>query len=202
MKTGRLTQITGILALLMMLALPARANLISLNPSALTASLGQAVAVDIQIDFADLTVGGAFDVLYDPTALQFSSFDYNADFLMMAGDPAFSLPPDNCFVDGSTSGGCNVGDGEVNGISIGNFFGIIGQHTIGTLVFETLEGGMTMLQTTATDDLLGGFFSADGFSPLPVDFDGAMVRVSEPWALWLMIGGLAMGGMGLRRQKG
>ena len=202
MKTGRLTLLAGLLALLVALALPARANLISLHPSALAVSQGQAVMVDIRIDFADLTVGGAFDVLYDPMNLQLSSFDYNAGFLMAVGDPAFSVPPDNCFVDGSPSGGCNVGDGEVNGISFGNFMGISGQHTIGTLVFDTLKAGQTLLQTAATDDLLGGFFSADDFTPLPVDFDGAMVRVSEPLALWLMMGGLMMAGLVQRRRIG
>src|SRR5262245_64951073 len=106
----------------------AQAHVISLDPIGQKVVVGDTFSVDINIFFSEATIGGAFDLFYDPTHVEFVSFDFDDFFFNNVSDPAFDHVPDNCFADGAPFGGCNVGDAELNAIGFGNFDGVFGSY--------------------------------------------------------------------------
>src|SRR5262249_16376257 len=113
-------------AALWMTSLGAGANVIALDPIGQKVGLGDTVEVQITSFFGEARIGGAFDLFYDPTQLEFVSFAFDDHFFNDVSDPAFDHAPDNCMTDGAPFGGCNVGDPELNAIGFGNFDGISG----------------------------------------------------------------------------
>lgn len=92
---------------------------------------GDALLFDVIIDFTDEpTIGGGFDIVWDPTALSFEQLHYN-----LVGDPSFGRPPD-------------FFNNTLNSWGFGAFEGISGVHIMGTLEFSVLP---TMGLTTELD---------------------------------------------------
>lgn len=192
MLTKKLLPLLTALALTTIVS-TASANVISFGTPAQEVGVGATVTFDINMDFINSTVGGAFDVFYDANVLAYVSFEFNATFLATVADPDFAIMPDNCFSDGSAISGCSVGDAELNGIGFGHFDGLSGQHTIGTLTFTALQIGVAAITMANNDSPWEGFFSADDATELLVLYGPAKVHVVPvPAAVWLMISGLGL----------
>lgn len=203
MKTGIVFRSAATLILLLGLMSTVRANSISLVPGSNDVTVGSQVSVDITLLLTDSVLGGGFDLKYDPAILGFVSFDYDMTFLTTVADPFLSPIPDNCFADGAMFGGCAMGDGELNGLGFGSFMGITGTHTIGTVVFEALSAGASMLTMMDNDLSLGGFIDFPLGAPIALDFQGTTINTQAPAAVpvpgngWLMMIGLV--GLLMRR---
>lgn len=174
----------------------AGAATITLMPATQTVTQGDPVTITAHMDFTgEATLGGGFDVFFDPSVLSFVSHTYNASL----GDPLLRRNPD-------------ILTGEINGLSFGDFGGPTGPALVVTLVFNTLSATSTLvsLNVNGADGPdgagePGGFLSAIApFGPQAVSFTGAAVNITPvplPAAGWLMLGGLgALVGMA-RRQK-
>jgi hypothetical protein len=187
-------------ATLWMASAGAHANVISLSPIGQTVGLNQMVSVDISAFFAESTVGGAFDLFYDASKLEFVSFDFDDHFYNDVSDPAFDHAPDNCYTDGSPFGGCAVGDAELNAIGFGNFDGISGDNLVATVMFRTIGTGTSALTMAVNDAPFEGFYSAVTGLPMTVYYNSAKIVVTPvPAAAWLLASALGLLGLGRRR---
>jgi hypothetical protein len=181
-------------------SLGAHANEISLGPVDQSVGIGDVFSVEISMSFEEATVGGAFDLFYDPTQLSFVSFEFDSEFFNDIADPAFNHVPDFCFTDGAPFGGCDVGDPELNAIGFGNFDGISGDHLVATVFFQALARGTSLLTMAVNDAPFEGFYSAETGLEMDVIYNGASVQVVPvPAALWLLVS--AVGLLGARRQR-
>ena len=178
----------------------AQANVISLAPVGQSVGVGDVFSVQISMYFTEATVGGAFDLFYDPTQLSFVSFEFDETFFNDIADPAFAHVPDDCFTDGAPFGGCEVGDAELNAIGFGNFDGIVGEYLVATVLFQALAPGSSQLTMAVNDAPFEGFFSAVTGLEMEVNYNSAKVQiVPVPAALWLFLS--APGWLGIRRQR-
>ena len=178
----------------------AQANVISLAPVGQSVGVGDVFSVQISMYFTEATVGGAFDLFYDPTQLSFVSFEFDETFFNDIADPAFAHVPDDCFTDGAPFGGCEIGDAELNAIGFGNFDGIVGEYLVATVFFEALAPGSSQLTMAVNDAPFEGLFSAVTGLEMEVNYNSAKVQiVPVPAALWLFLS--ALGWLGIRRQR-
>lgn len=177
-------------ATLLMFALSSvQAASISLTPANTNVSVGGLFNLDVSIDFSDdATLGGGLDVLYDGTALAFQSFTFGTTTLDL--DPAFSRIPDEL-------------PNKLEGLAFGNFNGLT-VGIVGTLTFQALTAGNSLLSMAVTIPSKGGdFVSANTFDVQSVTFNGANVNASAvpvPAAAWLFGSGL-LGLVGIMRRK-
>ena len=168
-------------------------NMISLTPVAQEESLGETVLVTLQMQFDEATLGGGVDLLFDPSVLDFVSFEFDPG---LGDDPIFRLTPLS----------------PINGnrlvLGFGDFNGIAGSRPIGAVTFDAVGLGVASLSTSANVQPAGPFVSAA--SPLElllVQFEGSTVTVvPEPSTLGLLIlgsGGLVILGSkdGARRTR-
>jgi hypothetical protein len=177
----------------------AQANVISLDPIGQFVGVGQTFSVEISAFFEEATVGGSFDLFYDPTQIAFVSFEFDEHFLNDVSDPAFAHVPDNCFTDGAPFGGCDVGDAELNAIGFGSFDGISGLNLVATVIFQAVGTGVSQLTMATNDAPFEGFYSAVTGLPMDVKYNVAdVVVVPVPAALWLLLSGLGL--LGVRRR--
>lgn len=142
---------------------------------------GDTLFFDVVIDFTDEpTLGGSFDIAWDPAALSLEQLLYNP-----VGEPNLSTPP-------------SVLDGRLQRWSFASasIDGISGVHVLGTLEFLVLP---TMGSTTTIDFSCSGFqqctfVSADDFvTTVPVDYQSAEIsRVPVPAAGLLLASALVM----------
>ncbi len=137
---------------------------ITLSPELQGVSIGNVVTIDISMDFSsDPTIGGGFDVFYDSSLLSFGSFVFDSS---LGDDPAFR------------SIGTDDGFGEIDGIGFGEFMGLSGPATIGTLTFTALDVGLAGISLAETDNgFVGGFYSATTYGSQTVTFGGATVNI-------------------------
>ncbi len=178
------------LVVLFFLSAMAQASTISLSlNTAEPIHVGDDVSLDLNMDFRDeATVGGGIDIFFG-TNMQFVSFDYNPG---LGDDPAFRLPFD-------------AKAGEVSGLSFGNFGGLSGPSTVGTLILKTLSPGPVNLTLAESIASVGGFFSVNSTPQDPVftgvSFDIQPNPVPLPGAVWLMLSGLGLIRIHYRNQK-
>ena len=162
---------------------------LSFSSASVTANVGDLITLDVLMDFTgDPTVGGGTDIFYDASVLSFQGFDFGTTTLSL--DTDFNRTPD-----GLTN--------ELEGLAFGNFGGLSGPGTIGTLTFQAIAVGDITLSMAVTDNLLAGgdFTSATTFGPQVVSFGTADVSiVPVPAAVWLFGSGL-IGLVGVARRK-
>ncbi len=157
----------------------AQASTVSLIPASPTVIQGDAIVLELNVDFSDdPTLGGGLDIFYDPALVSFVSYDADPG---SGSDPAFSRDPDD------------QGD-KLEGLAFGNFNGISGPVRIGTLTFDTLAAGTAMFGIDVTSNMLvGGFVSSVTFGSQMPEFVGATVEIKPvpvPAAIWLFGSGL------------
>ncbi len=116
---------------------------------------GETVTLNVVIDFSEHaqgTLGGGFDIQFEPTALQFVNW-LSAE----TGDPAFRRAPD-------------VSRGLLESGAVAEFNGLSQEVSliIGTVEFQVLEGigANTQVSISSTGGVGGPWVSVDGTSIL------------------------------------
>ncbi len=154
---------------------------------------GDPVQMDLWMDFTgDATIGGGVDVTYNHAMLGFVSWTLNE---ALGSDASFTRDP----VEGM---------GLLDGIGFGNFGGLGGggQTLVGTLQFVTLGTTGLALVDLAEDagGAAGEFYSASSYNLQSPGFVGAEVIINAvplPAAVWMLLGGLGILGVGSRRKS-
>ena len=142
-------------------------NVVRLTPATSSVELGSTnVALDLEIDFTDVTTGGGVEVTYDATRLTFISFTFSGDT-----DPAFDSGP----APGETAQPLVVGAGW---FIVSPPFGVSGLHTIGTFLFEAVGAGSAAVTTSESPSSPGPFFGPGPGTPLLVNYEAAAVDVA------------------------
>jgi hypothetical protein len=156
-------------------------NAVTLMPHVQSIELeDSSVTVDLEIDFADVTVGGGVEVTYDATRLRFVSFEFQAEQSFLLTGPALR----------EVAQPLEIGNGWM---IFAPPFGVSGLQTIGTLTFTPMAEGEAFVQTAPSLISPGPFYPPDGASPLTVMFGGATIVVPEPgFATGLAIGGVLL----------
>lgn len=193
----RTVALDALLVLLVGLSLvPAAAaqNRVQLTPAQSTANAGALdIALDLQIDFAEITLGGGVEVSYDATRLEFVSFTFS-------GDPNFGLTGP---ADGDPTQPIEIGAGWA---IFGPPGGVTGLHTIGTFRFRAIGSGSAAISTAASPTFPGPFFSPSSGGPMVVLFESATIQVAPAavpaWnALARLICGALLCLIGIRRMS-
>jgi len=174
--------------ILMGLLSSANAASISLVPTSAVdgVSAGDIVSFDVVADFSDVpTLGGGFDIVFDSSALAFSSLTNN-----QVGDPAFGRDPD-------------ILDGLLESWAFANFNPLSGILAVGSVSFEVLGGfTSTTVGTSATNGIGGPFVDGNDFiSIIPVEYSSVTVtsQIPVPAAVGFLLSGLgALFGFGRR----
>ncbi len=120
------------------------ANAASINFSSpsMTANVNDIITLDVLMDFTgNPTLGGGTDIFYDSAVLSYQSFSFATTSLTL--DPAFSRTPD-------------ILSNKLEGLAFGNFNGLSGPGTVGTLTFQVIASGNTTLRMAETTSALGG----------------------------------------------
>ena len=149
---------------------PVQAAKVSLTSAVNFVTLGEKFSLDLVINFSDrATLGGGVDINYDSEFVDFLGFDFNSDFLSIT-DPLLTCP-----------GGANActpidQTDKVENIIFGNFSGIGGVHTVGTLNYQLNSLELTSIFPFLTTASGGPFVPAIANRPMPVLFTGVNLR--------------------------
>ena len=171
-------------------------NIIGLSPVSQSAEEGSDFAIDIFMDFDEVTIGGGFEVTFDSSELTFLTFRFDQNFtanfgMMSPADGETDQPLEIAFgwLDFSGGGGPTV------------------PTTVGQLTFRA--GGpspLTMVMMTPSGSNPGPYYSPGNSSPLlAVEFGSVAVAVvalpaivPEPESGLLLVAGLI--GLAVSRQ--
>jgi len=165
-------------------------NMIRLDPPLQAAEFASpTVDIVLELDFAEVTVGGGIEITWDAAIFAFDSFTFAAD-------------PELVIMDGHPDGG---GNPQTQPAEIGAGWlvlappnGISGLRTIGTLSLSPVMVGRATIATTGSASNPGPFFPPGvGMPPLSVSYEGATVYVvPEPGiAIGLLFGVALLGAL-------
>lgn len=168
---------------------------VTMLPAVQDVNQGGPFSIDLAYDFTDGILGGGIDISFDDTALNYLSFSWDPTFLTKI-DLGFSSAP----VDNSTGV-----IGALDGWNFGNFAGIFGTGTIGSINFEvdSLAALGNTFIAMAESVSSGGWFDAVTFGQITPTLTGANVNVNVvpiPGTLLLLGSGL-IGLVGLGRSR-
>jgi hypothetical protein len=146
-------------------SISAAQNLVRLNPTQSTTDVGAPdVALELEIEFLDVTVGGGVEITYDASLLEFVSFTFSQD-------PNFGLLGPG---DGDPAQPLEIGAGW---FTVEPPRGVSGVHTIGTLLFRAIGNGVASVSTSESPISPGPYFSASSSTPLLVSYHSAAVNI-------------------------
>ena len=168
-KTFKRTVFTGLLFFCCSV-IPVQAAKVSLTSAVNFVTLGEEFSLDLVLDFSDqATLGGGVDINYDSDFVDFLGFEFNSDFLLIS-DPLFTCP--------SGTNACTPIDqaDKVENIVFGNFAGIGGVHTVGTVSYELNSLELTSIFPSITTASGGPFVSSVTNLPMNVNFSGVNLR--------------------------
>lgn len=182
MNSRRHARLTALIVLACVANMASAAS-VFITPATSTAVPGQSRSLEVWMDFDEIILGGALDVVFDPEVLTFESWTAEA-----LGNPDFLTEPHTL-------------DGRINGIAFGDFqTGITGQMLIGTIAFAVSQNAGIGLTSVIPGPVFGcacgpDFVEFGTFFALSPDYAGADVstvvsNVPAPAALWLLSGGL------------
>lgn len=158
---------------------------VSLSPTTIRVGVGDSFTVQVVYDFSDdPTVGGGFDIKYDPAAFSLTSFSFITGATM---SPIFRLP--------------DLSPGSLFSAAYGNFTPITGPLAIAEMTFVLLDGtGDLRIDIGGTVGPGGPFVRAsDATAQVPDFFDARVKVVPIPAAVWLF-GTALVGLLGMRRR--
>ena len=140
-------------------------NLVRLNPTQTTTGVGASdVALELEIEFSDVTVGGGVEVTYDALLLEFVSFTFS-------NDPNFGLLGP---ADGDPTQPLEIGAGW---FAAEPPLGVSGVHTVGTLLFRAIGNGVASVFIRESPISPGPYYSASSSTPLVVSYNSAAVNI-------------------------
>lgn len=159
---------------------------------ALIARVGDILAFDVIADFTDApTIGGGFDVIFNPNALSFVQLDLN----ITCNDPDCQC---------GAWGGCDVLADRIESWSLASFTPIATVLNLGSVTFEFIghDFSRPFLHTGPTAGIGGPFISGEDFvSIIPVTYNEILLApVPLPAGAWLLLGALgALAGVGPKK---
>jgi len=178
MGTGVLCRVVCLAAAASLLAARARAlDVVSFTAPSGDIAKDQVVEVMVGFDFADYTLGGGFDLSFNPAVFAFQNFTFDSG---LGDDPAFRLQP----AYGATTGPFTL--------AFGSFSELTGTKTVGLLELIAqkalvLGPGGVLLGAADNVNPAGPFVDGTG-TPLAVSYLGLTGTVPEPSALLLFAG--------------
>lgn len=179
-----------------------QASTLSIETSTSTVNLSDIITLQIMMDFTDdATLGGGFDILFDPNLVSYIPKSYLTD-PTLGSDPDFTRDDDPSVLDASKL--VEVQFDRLVGAAFGSFSGLSGPSVVGSLSFVADTAGTAMFSVSAsTSSSVGGFFSANTFDEQFPNFTGTAVTISGipiPATFWLFGSGL-LGLVGIARRS-
>ncbi len=156
------------------------------------AAVGETVSLDLAMDFDDTTIGGGFQVDYDPSVLQLVDFVF--DDRGLGDEQAFRCSP-------ATRRCTARGGAHRVPVGFGRFDGLTGARPIGHLRMRAIGEGASAVEIVP-HATTGPFVDLTG-APLAVTSDELTVRVvPEPaFATALVAGSIACAAFRRRRSR-
>lgn len=171
-----------VIATLVLASSATASDIISFDaPGVTSVQQGQLLNVTVGFDFADLTLGGGFDLDFSASLFAFKKFDFD---LNLGDDPAFRSKP----ADNQSSGPFTI--------AFGNFSGLTGVKTVGILQLLSMQdlilGAGPVLVSGRDNTLPTGPFVDGSGGTLPVQYAGLRgSAVPEPGTALFVGMGLA-----------
>ena len=149
------------------------------------------VLIEVRIVFDDPTVGGGFELNYDPALLEFVDFTFESDpqMLFQTAPPA-----------GSTSRPLVFGAGW---LIFADPFGVVGERGLGVLRFRPVGPGEATLDLRSSSLTPGPFYPPSSGGPLNVDYLDAQITIvpESGFTSLAACGGLFLSWLGLSRKS-
>ncbi len=160
------------------------------------------IELQVLMDFSDdATLGGGFDIIFDPGLVSYVSESYITDPAL--GSDADFTRDDNPLVT-DIRNRVEILPDRLAGAAFGNFGGLSGPAVVASLFFIADAGGDAVFSLgDSTSASVGGFFSAVTFAEQFPVFTGTTVNISAvpvPAAVWLFGSGL-VGLVGIARRR-
>ena len=177
----------------------AQAVTLSITTSTPLVKVGDTIELQVLMDFSDdPTLGGGFDIIFDPNLVSYNLNSYITDPLLNS-DPDFTRDDNPLVTDPNR---VEIQADRLAGAAFGNFAGLSGPALVGPLSFTAENVGTAVFSLSAsTSSVVGGFFSAVTFTEQFPDFIGTTVTiVPVPAAVWLFGSGL-LGLIGIARRR-
>ena len=191
--------------LLGLASVSAQAVTLSISTSTPLVKVGDTIELLVSMDFFDdATVGGGFDINFDPSLVSYVFNSYITDPLL-GSDPFFTRDDNPLVIDPTKQ--VEILADRLAGAAFGNFAGIAGPLPVGPLSFTADVAGTAVFSLGAsTSTAVGGFFSAATSTEQFPIFNVTTVNVVPvpaipvPAAVWLFGSGL-LGLIGIARRR-